>query len=218
MALDGKLNSKLRAIDGVLSHPSVLPATLVATVFIVLGLHAIFSDLTTCSCYYSAAYGVLSLLGPALPFAAWLLACCGRMCCSCGRGREVMAAKLRRLCVPWVAYLTWLSAALLDTNAVCCIMNSEVLESECRFGDISECKSISKLFGMVVIFVGFVAILIVLLVQCCLEPSRRRQPVPAPAQDWRQPVPGPGPAQAPAQDWRQAAPDWRQPPIAVISY
>ncbi|CAM9247420.1 unnamed protein product [Lampetra fluviatilis] len=209
MTLDGKLNSKLLAIDGVLSHPSVLPATLLVTVFIVLGLHAIFSDLTTCSCYYGAAYGVLSLLGPALPFAAWLLACCGRLCRAGRGGREATAAKLRGLCVPWVACLTWLSAALLDTKAVCC-MSTKLIESTCIIVDLNKCISISTLCGMVVIIIGFVAILIVLLIQCCLgtEPRRQPAPGPGPAQDWRQAAP----------DWRQAAPDWRQPPIAVTSY
>ncbi|CAN0340322.1 unnamed protein product [Lampetra planeri] len=128
---------------------------------LMIGLQEIFNHITDCPCNFGVAFGLLTLLGPIFILAVSLATPIYEAC----RARRDPDKKTRLAyysTLTFVASVSWLSVALLNSEAVCCIQGGFPRDSPClverNAADnvllYKECISDSWIAGVSVMTIG----------------------------------------------------------------
>ncbi|XP_078473964.1 uncharacterized protein LOC144735434 [Lampetra planeri] len=133
------------------------------------GLQEVFNEITECPCNYGKEFGLLTLLGPIVILVVSLLTLTYEALIDCC-GRDKRARLARNFALTFVASVAWLSMALLNSEALCCIQGGFPSDSQCLVGRnatanvvrYEKCISDSELYGVRMMTIGGAASSIVL--------------------------------------------------------
>ncbi|XP_078473963.1 uncharacterized protein LOC144735433 [Lampetra planeri] len=119
------------------------------------GLQEVFNEITECPCSFGKEFGLLTLLGPIVILVVSLLTLTYEALIDCcGHGKCMRLA--RNFALTFVASVAWLSMALLNSEALCCIQGGYPSDSPCLVGRnatnnvvlYEKCISDSQLYGV----------------------------------------------------------------------
>ncbi|CAN0288528.1 unnamed protein product [Lampetra fluviatilis] len=94
------------------------------------GLQEVFNQITNCPCSFGEEFGWVTLLAPIVILVVLLtILVCEALRARCGRGKGKRLVRYGAL--TFVASVAWVSVALLNSEAVCCIQGGFPSDSPC---------------------------------------------------------------------------------------